>query len=113
MWATKSNLDIRHVMGGVVEEASCEGDVAGLIPSRRIAHEFCAKNVKTCLEKSFDGDEGVRRLLSIIIVLLFLKRILCYPEIICTHGFITSTASENRFPLTIFLAQPLVEINFH
>lgn len=101
-------MDIRHVMGGVVEEASPEGEVAGLIPSRRIAHEFCVKNVETCLEKSF-----VRCLLSIIIVLLFLKHILCYPEIICTDGFITSTVSENRFLLTIFLTQSLVKINFH
>jgi hypothetical protein len=35
--------------------------------------------------------------------LLFLKSVLCFLETICTGGFITSTASENRFSLAVFL----------
>jgi hypothetical protein len=34
-------------------------------------------------------------------------------EKIITGGFIYSSASENRLPLAVFLAQPPVEINFH
>jgi hypothetical protein len=33
------------------------------------------------------------------IFLLFLKSVLCFLETICTGGFITPTASENRFSL--------------
>jgi hypothetical protein len=34
-------------------------------------------------------------------------------KIIFTVGFIMSTASKNRVPLTVFLTQPPVEIDFH
>jgi hypothetical protein len=41
-------------MGGVIEEATREGEVGGSNPTSRVAREFCAKNAGTC---KFDGDE--------------------------------------------------------
>jgi hypothetical protein len=41
------NLDTKHVIGGVVEEGTRKGEVEGLIPNNRVAHEFCAKNAMT------------------------------------------------------------------
>lgn len=48
MCATK--LESRHklVMDGVIEEATLEGEVGASIPTGRVAHEFCAKNIATC-----------------------------------------------------------------
>jgi hypothetical protein len=40
---------------------------------------------------------GGSRPLQINIFFVFLKRVLCFLEIICTNSFITLTASENRF----------------
>jgi hypothetical protein len=39
--------------------------------------------------------------------LLFLKFVLSFLETICTDGFITSTASENRFSLAVFSYPPV------
>lgn len=48
------------------------------------------------------------------IFLLFLKPIFyLFPIKYFSDGFITSTASENRFLLMVLLAQPAVEIDFH
>jgi hypothetical protein len=44
------------VIGAVIEEATREGEVAGLIATNRVPHEFCAKNVVTY---NFDADERV------------------------------------------------------
>jgi hypothetical protein len=44
---------------------------------------------------------------------LFLKSILCFLKTIFTGGFITPTASENRFPLAVLLRRPPVKIDFH
>jgi hypothetical protein len=41
------------------------------------------------------------------------KTRLMFLKIIFTSGFITSTASGNRFPMVVFLTQPSVEIDFH
>lgn len=48
MCATK--LESRHklVMDGVIEEATLEGEVKASIPTGRVAHGFCAKNIATC-----------------------------------------------------------------
>jgi hypothetical protein len=45
--------------------------------------------------------------------LLFLKSVLCFLEKIYTGGFITSTASENRFSLAVLLRRPPLKIAFH
>jgi hypothetical protein len=85
-----------------------EGEVVGSILTGCVA----AKNAATC---DFDGDGRAgpnEAPLIKIFFLLFLKHILCFLEKIFTVGFITSTASENRFPLTVFLARPPVEIVF-
>ena len=42
------SLSTRHVIDGVVDEDSCEGEVTCLIPNRRVARKFCAKSVTTC-----------------------------------------------------------------
>jgi hypothetical protein len=47
------------------------------------------------------------------IFLLFLKSVLCFLETICTGGFITPTASENRFSLAVLLRRSPVKIDFH
>jgi hypothetical protein len=52
------------------------------------------------------GVGWVLSLNNFFVVFMFLK-------IIFTNGFITSTASENRFPLAVFLTQPPVKIDFH
>jgi hypothetical protein len=41
--------------------------------------------------------------------LLFLEAVLCFMETICTGGFITPTASKNRFSLAV-LSYPSVKI---
>jgi hypothetical protein len=69
-----------------------EGEVEGSITNNRVAHEFCAKNAATCDYNFF---------------LLFLKSVLCFLETICTDGFITPTASENRFLLAVFSYPPV------
>jgi hypothetical protein len=56
---------------------------------------------------------GPRGLPNKNIILLFLKFVLCFLETISTGGFITPTASENRFPLAVLLSRPLVKIDFY
>jgi hypothetical protein len=41
------------------------------------------------------------------------KSVLCFLETIFTGGFITPTASENRFSLVVLLRRPPVKIDFH
>jgi hypothetical protein len=48
----------------------------------------------------------------IYIYLLIFIPILCILKKIFTDGFITSIVSGNQFPLTGFLAQPPVKIDF-
>jgi hypothetical protein len=48
-----------------------------------------------------------------IFFLLFLKFVLCFLETICTGGFITPTASENRFSLAVLLRRPPVKKDFN
>jgi hypothetical protein len=61
------------------------------------------------------GGGVVGREASVIKIyfLLFLKSVLCFLETIFTGGFITLTASENRFPLAVLLRRPSVKIDFH
>ena len=40
-------LYIKHIIDGVVAEDTHEGEVGGLIPTNRVAREFCVKNVAT------------------------------------------------------------------
>jgi hypothetical protein len=37
-----------HVIGGVVEDVSHEGEAMGSNHCHRVAREFCAKNAATC-----------------------------------------------------------------
>jgi hypothetical protein len=53
MWIKNYELDTKHVIGGMVAESTREGEVGGLIPNNRVAHEFCTKNAVTC-----DGAGG-------------------------------------------------------
>jgi hypothetical protein len=73
-----------------------------------------AKNAVTC---DFDGDRheigGPRPPPNKNIFLLFLKSVSCFLEMIFTGGFITATASENRFSLAVLLRRPPVKIDFH
>jgi hypothetical protein len=65
------------------------------------------KNSTIC---DFDGDGQVGGCLpNKNIILLFLKFVLCFLETIFTGGFITPTASENRFSLAV-LSYPPVKI---
>jgi hypothetical protein len=41
-------LDTKHVIDGVVVEATREGKVDGSITNNRVACEFCTKNATTC-----------------------------------------------------------------
>jgi hypothetical protein len=50
---------------------------------------------------------GPRGLRNKNIFLLFLKSVLCILETISTGGFITPTASENRFPLPVLSYPPV------
>jgi hypothetical protein len=50
---------------------------------------------------------GPRGLPNKNIFLLFLKSILCFLEMIFTGGFITPTASENRFALAVLSYPPV------
>jgi hypothetical protein len=59
------------------------------------------------------GVVGREASVTKIYILLFLKSVLCFLETIFTGGFITPTASENRFPLAVLLRRPAVEIDFH
>jgi hypothetical protein len=79
------NQRIRHVICEVVEEVSCKGEVVNSIASRRLARKFCVKDVVT-----YDRVGASR--FKIFLVIL---------EIISIGGFITSTASENRFSLVV------------
>jgi hypothetical protein len=88
-------LDTKHVINGVVVEGTREGEVDGSITNNRVARKFCAKNAATC-------DPLIK-----IFFLLFLKSVLCFLETICTGGFITPTASENRFSLAVFSYPPV------
>jgi hypothetical protein len=93
-------LDTKHVINGVVVEGTREGEVDCSITNNR-AREKC---------RDFCAGGGP---LIKIFFLLFLKYVLCFPKTICTGGFITSTASENRFSLAILLRLPPVKIDFH
>jgi hypothetical protein len=91
-------LDTRHVIDGVVVEGTREGEVYGSNTNNRVAREKCRD-----LRRRRAG--GV--VLIQIIFLLFLKYVLCFLETICTGGFITPTASENRFSLAVLSYPPV------
>jgi hypothetical protein len=76
-------LDTRHVIDGVVGEGTREGEVDGSNTNNRVAREKCRD------------------------LRLFLKYVLCFLETICTGGFITPTASENRFSLAVLSYPPI------
>jgi len=42
----------------VVEEGTCEGEVAGLNPTGSEAREFCTKNAATCDLRACDNEEA-------------------------------------------------------
>jgi hypothetical protein len=82
-------------------------------PPGPYSREFCVENAATC-----DFDAGGWGCLSeatplIKVFFAILKHVLCFMEKLFTGGFIISTTSGNRFPLTIFLTRPQVEIDFH
>jgi hypothetical protein len=92
-------LDIRHVIDGVVVEGTREGEV------NCVAREFCAKNAATC-----DGWGGLIQINFFAIFkicFMFLETICTGGFITSTTGFITSTASENRFSLAVFSYPPV------
>jgi hypothetical protein len=64
------------------------------------------KNIVTC-----DRDEQVGWVLFLNNFFLF-KTHLMFLKIFFTSGFITSTASESRFSLAVFLTQPPVKSIF-
>jgi hypothetical protein len=67
------------------------------IPTHRVACKFCAKNASTCDGRRRRAGDG-----SVIkFFFLLLKPILYFLEKIFTDGFLSSTASGNRFPPAI------------
>jgi hypothetical protein len=74
----------------------------GLIPSNRVVlHEKCSD--LRLRRRWVWGGVGLKPHLIKIVFLLFLKLVLCFLETIFTGGFITPTASENRFPLAVLI----------
>jgi hypothetical protein len=61
----------------------------------------------------FLSTETGGRVLFLNNCFVIFKTRLMFLKIIFISGFITSSASRNRFPLTIFLTQPPVEIDLH
>jgi hypothetical protein len=96
---------LRHIIGGVVEEALRKGEVGGGLNSE-LPHscEFCRKLLwlMTSMETSRTPQ------LKIFFVILKKNLFYVFLEIISSVGFITSTASENRFSLSIFLRWSLI-----
>jgi hypothetical protein len=86
-------LNTKDIIGGVVEEGTHEGNV-GVLFLRTAKMPCPATSTETC---------GMVRCLSLNIktILLFLKPVLCFVEIIFTGDFITPTVNGNRFPLTV------------
>jgi hypothetical protein len=48
MWTKKYKLDTKYVIGGVVTDGTCKGEVGSLILHNYVAREFCKKNATTC-----------------------------------------------------------------
>jgi hypothetical protein len=97
-------LYAKHVIGGVVEEGTREGEVRGLISSNHV-HEKCRDLTSTetgMWDKSAEAPPLIK-----IFFLLFLKSVLCFLETIFTGGFITPIASENRFSLAVLSCPPV------
>jgi hypothetical protein len=42
MWTKNYKLNTKHIIGEVVVEGMCEGEVDSSIPNNRVAREFCA-----------------------------------------------------------------------
>jgi hypothetical protein len=91
-------LDTKYVIDKVVVEGTRESEVD--------AREKCRD-----LRLRWRRAGGLSPLLKYFFVIL--KTRLMFLKIIFTSGFVTSTASGNRFLLAVFLTQPPVEINFH
>jgi hypothetical protein len=88
----------------MIVEGTREGEVDGSMPDNRVAREKC---------RDLRRAGGVGWVLSLNNFFAVFKIRLMFLKIIFTSGFITSTASENRFPLAIFLTQLPLEIGFH
>jgi hypothetical protein len=86
-------LDTKHVINGVVVEGTREGEIDGSITNNRVACEKCHDLRRRRVGAVGWGEASLIK----IFFLLFLKSVLCFLETICTGGFITPTASENRF----------------
>jgi hypothetical protein len=98
-------LNTNHVIAGVIEEGTREAEVRGSIPSNCVVHE---KFRDLRLRRRWTGGWAGREVSLIkIIFLLFLKSVLYFLETIFTGGFITPTASENRFPLAVLSYPPV------
>jgi hypothetical protein len=89
----------------VIEEGTSEAEVRGSIPSNCVVHE---KFRDLRLRRRRTGGWAGREVSQIkIFFLLFLKYVFCFLETIFTGGFITPTASENRFPLAVLSYPPV------
>jgi hypothetical protein len=107
-------LDTKHAIAGVIEEGTHEGEVRGSISSNRVVHKkFCDLRLRLRRTGGWWWGGGPRGLRNKNIFLLFLKSVLCFLGTIFTGGFITPTASENRFPLAVLLRRSPVKIDFH
>jgi hypothetical protein len=75
----------------VVKWATRDGEVVGLIPTGPHSYEFCVKYATTCSDNFF----------------AIFKTHFMFPGKNFTSGFITSTASGNRFPLAVLSNPPV------
>ena len=53
MWGTKLYYKHKWVIGGVVEEGTCEGEVSGSNPTDHVARDFTWKNARLFLKSFF------------------------------------------------------------
>jgi hypothetical protein len=98
-------VNIKHAIAGVIEEGTREAEVRDSIPSNCVVHE---KFRDLQLRRRRTGGWAGREVSLIkIFFLLFLKSVLCFLETIFTSGFITPTASENRFLLAVLSYPPV------
>jgi hypothetical protein len=81
-----------------------EGEVRGSIPSNHVVHKkFLDLRLRWRRTVGVGGSRGLPNKFF----LLFLKSVLCFLESIFIDGFITSTVSENRFPLAVLSYPPV------
>jgi hypothetical protein len=49
MWTKNYKLDTKHVIDRIVVDGTRDDEADGSITNNCVAHEFCAKNVATCV----------------------------------------------------------------